>query len=315
MKVHPRPRRTLLAALPLLALLPLSPAVHPAPSAAQIRRMAPPPVGTVVLDSDRVELPLDLSTRRPMVRVTVAGHGPYWFVFDTGSGANVIDAALAQELGLTSVGVQRVGSPGGTPIDAHRYAISSLAAGDLHIADTEALGIDLASMAGDTFQGIIGLRNFSDYLVTFDYPREALVIETGSLTEGDAGTVRYQSGGRLLRLDIEVAGVTLPADLDTGSPRSFMLPKAFEDRWSYLSPVTEAGTARLVGAEHPVWRARLEGVIEIAGHTFENPEVGLAEFTSDFANIGYEVLRDMAVTIDQAAGLVRLVRSDTPGDR
>lgn len=294
-----------------LAALLLAAIAHPltaAPQRAAAPQRTAPPTGSVTLEGPRVELPLDLGTRRPMIAVTVNGQGPYWFVVDTGSAGNVIDSGLAAQLTLTSVGVQRVGSPGGPPIEAHRFAIDSLAAEGLQLTGIEAVGIDLAAMAGDTFQGIIGMRSFRDYLVTFDYPGARLVVESGSLTAGAAGTVAYDGGSRLIRIEIDVAGVRLPADLDTGSPASFTLPKAFEDRWTFLSPVIEAGSARLVGAEHPIWRARLDGPITLAGHTFEDPEVGLAEFTADFANVGYETLRHMVLTIDQRQGLVRLTR-------
>lgn len=290
-----------------LALFMLAGATPPLPAAQQ--RMAPAPSGSVTLESPRVELPLDLGTRRPMITIMVNERGPYRFVVDTGSAGNVIDNGLAAQLGLTSLGVQRVGSPGGPPIEAHRYAIDSLVSDGLRVSGAEAVGVDLAAMAGDTFQGILGLRGLRDYLVTFDYPGARLVLESGSLTAGEAGTVAYEAGGRLIRIDIDVAGVALPADLDTGSPDSFTLPKAFEDRWMFLSPVTEAGRARLVGAEHTIWRARLDGAITVAGHVFEDSEVALAEFTTDFANIGYEVLRNMVLTIDQRQGLVRLTRA------
>jgi hypothetical protein len=291
----------------LLILIPANLAAGVRPR--QAVRRAPDPVGTVELEAARIELPLDLATRRPVIEMTVDGEGPYRFVVDTGAGPNIIDDAVARRLGLPATGVQRVGSPGGEAVEAHRYGARVLAAGGLRIVDTELLGIDLAALAGDTFQGILGMRNLRDYLVTFDYPSSHLVVESGSLSAAAPGTVPYDAGGRLIRFDIDVDGVTVAADLDTGSAHGFTLPKAFEDRWTFSTPAREAGTARLVGAEHTVWRGRLDGAITVAGHVFTDPEVTLAEFTRDFANIGFEVLGEMTVTIDQRQGLLRLTRT------
>lgn len=299
---------------PAMSTVPIRMAPRITGEPTQTRRAMPAaPAGTVTLNDGRVELPLDLATRRPMIQLTVDGQGPYWFVVDTGAGGNVIDNRLAEKLELTSVGVQMVGSPGGAAVEAHRFAVDELAAGGLRIADTEAVGVDLAALAGGTFQGIVGMRNFVDYLITLDYPDGTLVIEPGGLSGGDDGTVPFALDGRLIRFDIDVAGVTVPADLDSGSAHSFTLPKAFEGRWSFLTPVTEVGKVRMVGGEHILWGARLDGTITVAGLTFEDPEVGLAEFTTDFANIGYDVLRRLAVTIDQRNGLVRLQRVTPAG--
>ena len=56
-------------------------------------------------NDDRINIPLDLSSQRPVLTVKIGDKGPYNFIFDSGSGANVIDTDLAIELDLEVIGL------------------------------------------------------------------------------------------------------------------------------------------------------------------------------------------------------------------
>ena len=61
-------------------------------------------------------LKMEIAGGRPVVMVTLNGHGPYRFILDTGAMISVIDASLAHELELPIVGETELASPaGGTP--------------------------------------------------------------------------------------------------------------------------------------------------------------------------------------------------------
>ncbi len=90
-------------------------------------------------------IPLDLSTGRPVVEVTIAGAQPLRMVLDTGAGGSVVDAGLAAELGLETVGRQRIGDPSGRGAhDVDRVALPDVRLGGVALGDLEA-----APLAGE----------------------------------------------------------------------------------------------------------------------------------------------------------------------
>jgi len=97
--------------------------------------------------------------------------------------------------------------------------------------------------------------------------------------------------------------------LDTGSPGGFTLPKGIESRLA-LSSIPVAGpTIQLVGGIHPSWRAQLDGKVRLADLDYKNPEIVLTTVADGFGNLGYGVLRELRVTVDQASELIRFERA------
>ena len=71
------------------------------------------PEPKATLGSDRLEIPMDLSTRHPIIEVRINGKGPFRFVFDTGAGGTMIDKAVTEGMDLPTLGMAQVGDASG----------------------------------------------------------------------------------------------------------------------------------------------------------------------------------------------------------
>ena len=111
-----------------------------------------------------------------LIAVRVNGQGPYDFVVDTGASHVVIDAALADDLGLP----RQQAHPGhgaGGPITAVETRLSDLCIAQACLSDLPAVVTDLTSVstaAGVHLHGVIGYPFLSRYVVTIDYPNRQL---------------------------------------------------------------------------------------------------------------------------------------------
>ncbi len=269
-----------------------------------------PDPGTTHLAGKTVAIRMDTEPGRPMVELEVNGQGPYRFVVDTGSPLSVLDERIAEQLGLEVVGTQMLHSPGASEgIQGMRVRAARLEAGGLRIEEPVLATMDLAGFSAGTMDGVLGRSHFARRLVTFDYPGSWLVVTDGSLDRADPAVVEIDTEAGSIRFPVDVAGVSVPMVLDTGSPGGFSVPKALEERLSFRAPPQAGPTIRLVGGVHSTWRATLDGAVRLGSLDYETPELVLTTISDEFGNIGNLVLRDLRVTLDQTHQLVRFERS------
>jgi hypothetical protein len=131
------------------------------------------------------------------VRVPIGGHGasPRWFILDTGAQPTVLDAALADSMGVhvtpagtttgAGRGVTRVGDAGPLTLDVDGVPLGPLR---VRVAPLDSL---LGATSGHDVPGIIGSRFFREHVVELDFgwpvlhvhdprtfrpPREAIAV-------------------------------------------------------------------------------------------------------------------------------------------
>ena len=248
----------------------------------------------------------------PVIEVMLNGQGPFRMVFDTGASTTVLNEDLVRELQLMSEGTSRIGDPS-DPL-ANEVDVLTLDVVELGGARFEGVaavgwrGDPLVGMGG--IRGVLGLPTFADCLVTLDYPARAVEVRAGELPEPDGREVLPMTVDGIVSFPIEVAGVAFEAHLDAGNASSLVLP----GDWIEKMPLVEGSlrTGRGMRASGPVefTVATLEGSVKLGSHDFARPEVRFDAQLPD-ANVGYTLLKDLAVTLDQRNGRLRL---SVPGD-
>lgn len=290
-----RSRTLALALLSGLALAPLPRGAQEAP---------PDPVGpeSLTLDGESVRVPFALAASRPVpvVEARLDGRGPYRFFLDTGASVCVLDESLARELGLASLGTTEVGDPSGSArIKAEEVRVGELVLGGLVARGLPAVAFDRSALdRGDGVRGVLGLPLFTRHLVTLDYPAGALVVRPGALDPAAPHVVPFRIEG-VPHVVLELDGTLLEATVDSGSPSGFSLPRAVAEAHAFREPLIAIGRARTVNSSFDVLAGRLQGAVSLAGHRFDDPWV-VANELFDHVNLGYEVLRHFALTIDLA---------------
>ena len=251
-----------------------------------------------------INIPMDLSTRRPVVELMINGKGPYEFIFDTGSMTHVIDEKLSEAFGFEVVGEDPLRTPGSDKkLVSKRVAVPKVGfAGTNILKDVEMNIINLRSML--PVDGVLSSNFFEEYLLTMDYPASKLEITLGTLNANDDGVIPFIQKPRVINLNLDVDGIVVEAHLDTGSPCGISLPYALKDQLTLQNEPTDGQTARTPVASFKRWEATLNGKASMGSVVFNNPNIALIE-GFEYANLGYGVIKDLRTTIDRKNSLIK----------
>jgi hypothetical protein len=255
-----------------------------------------------------VRVPLSRADSRPEVFVLIEGEGPFRLVFDTGASGLMLLGTAIDALDLREVGRGFMSSPLGEGFDVPRVRIErmSLGAAVLHGVLADRWDGPPLFSEPDPPVGIIGPSLFRDALLTLDFEHAELRLEEGRLTRGEPGVIPFGDDHYLPLFQLNVAGVVVPAHLDSGNSAALILP--LEAGVSLVGEPVLAGRARLVDAEVPVYSSRVDGTVRLGSWSLESPSVLLMP-GAPAGNLGIGLLRGVSLTLDQRSRLARITGS------
>ena len=268
-----------------------------------------PELGQLEFAGPSLVLPMKVQNGHPKVVVDLGDGEEYLFIVDTGASVNVLDAAIAESLGLETVGEMEIGAPGGPQIPGNIVGTSIAKIGPATIEAAQFVTMDLATFSGGTIQGVLGLGLFRDYVLTYDYGRGEIRVSRGSLSAGEPGVMPYNDIDGHIQVDMEVAETTVATHVDTGSMAGFTLPIELKESLTLMPGGQGISAARLVGGARKIEFGKLDGDIQFAGSRYENPDVGFMDPSPGYGNVGSRVLRDFIVSVDQQNHLIRFAKS------
>jgi tetratricopeptide (TPR) repeat protein len=222
---------------------------------------------------DVSEIPFELLLGLPVVEVSINGHEPRKFVFDTGASKTVIDEEYARQIGLKAIaqidgkGIAhdiRVSWAKPDSVRLGEFEIRNVAAGivsmrpmlDLLKSKKEE-GLILSSNEEiPELTGLIGVGNlFKDYCVTLDY-KEQVIRVASDPPDGEAvPALKMQLfiRGSMPHLFCAVAGKTpRPFCIDTGAKNTSLYTDYTNLEEIPLSPAPETMGGAGVGGYHDV---------------------------------------------------------------
>lgn len=170
-------------------------------------------------------VPIQISKNQVWLEVMLNGKGPFHFAFDTG-GANIIDSAVAKELGVTGNGSTQVTGTGDASVDTSFAVIKTLQIGDAQVTDqvfgvlpiAESVGVS----SGMRMDGLIGYEVLSRFLTTFDYGDKKVVFHMpGSYAPPSGATVvPIALFGTQPQFACGIDDVAATCTIDTGASQS-----------------------------------------------------------------------------------------------
>jgi len=243
---------------------------------------------------------------KPYVMVTIDGKGPFRFVIDTGTGGDaLVTPALAQELGLPTVGHAMLSDPSGQ--GGKRAPIVLL--DTMELAGVEFKGIRAVSHGffaeAGTCDGLLGFTLFRDYLLTLDFPNRVVTLSTGSLApDGGKSVLPFHMPDGVPIASLKVDGLQpMEAQLDSGGG-GLVLPEKLAARLRYdVAPVVFA-SGRSVSTRFEMKAAKLASDVKIGRYTFTHPVVEIHP-AFPLINFGSPPMQIFAITFDQKNLLVR----------
>jgi aspartyl protease len=135
--------------------------------------------------ADRSLVPFEQTDPLPVVKLTVNGKGPFFFLIDTGAAELVIDPELADSLGVRRFGTEGGTFGGGKKANYTRGVIDSVRLGAFVVSNVPTVSLDTKRMSmaagGRRVGGILGTHLLSRFRSTLDYPASQLVLERRGL--------------------------------------------------------------------------------------------------------------------------------------
>lgn len=259
----------------------------------------------------KTRVPMELIDNHVYVSVTLNGKGPYRFILDTG-GQNVVDPAVAREIGAAGQGSFQGGGSGSATQELSFAMVGQLGVGEAILKDQQFAvaptrqGFGVA--AGERVDGLIGFEVLARFVTTFDYAHNTVILALPGRGAAPAGeTLPFVFNERQPQFACSVDQVAGQCTLDTGARDSITFYGPFVAAHPEIKPaaITAVGVDGFGfgGASF----GRLGRVQTLAIGTFHLPNI-ISDFTADeggaFAspflvgNVGGNVWRRFALTLD-----------------
>lgn len=252
--------------------------------------------------ADRVALPTIASPGGLCIEAKINGAGPFKLIVDTGMGILLLTPQTARAAHLeptrssisidTSATIVTCALTVADRVESGGWAIRRFAAAITNESDLipfRELGVD----------GVIGLNQFADSVLEIDFPAQRVyVVRPGTAHYPSDRAVAYR--GLVPEVQLDVAGRSIPALIDTGSNCGLILPEM--RGYPLIGPIDKddgiGGFA--IGVKQPGRgeNARLDGDVHLGPAVWRNPPVRAAVPTQE-ASIGSDILRARKLAIDQ----------------
>ena len=259
--------------------------------------------------ADVVEVPMDVSSGRPMVEIMINGQGPFEFIVDTGMPeGGMINADIIDALKLESTGQREINSPlGGPPVPSDLYQAETISIGAAvsHDVTLDHIQGDVTASLG---AGVIGPSLFDEGLVTFDFERNVLRI--GGETPEGVTWIGFGESAPILDGVVSIQGVDMPAHIDTGAPGLLTLPSEYTEQLELDGPLQVIGRGRTIDKEFEITRAPLNTNATIGDAIIPLENVMFGPFP--VVNLGTGGLRGLVLTIDWLNERYAIVGEATP---
>ena len=280
------------------------------------RREAPRP-GRTTLSSPPVILPAERLGTYLVVEGKWDRGGPWRFLIDTGANTTLVTPEFAKRYGIRDPAAAPAGpvsvlSADGRPVILEAVTIGRIALGDARFENISARIYDCASLSahlGVKIDGILGFPLFRETLLTFDYPRNRIVLarpDRDALIPGLA--VPFNNTNKTPLINVRLGDRSFLVLLDSGSDAALTLNPVGLDPVFAFGPRIGSTVSTLSG-DRPQRLGRLAGTLTVADYPLPGP---IADLTDDLSALGGAILQNFTVTFDQERDRVTFYR-DSPG--
>jgi predicted aspartyl protease len=262
-----------------------------------------------------LKIPFELSNNLVLVQAQVSDSQPFWFIFDTGANATIIDVQLAKKLKLRTRGKAQGNASGGA-IEAELIPGVSLALPGAKVFNQTVAAIPiefLSPMFGKSLGGIIGYDFIKQFAVEIDYDAKIINLYDPASYQysgsGDIVPIKFINKKPFVNVKIKLEGrdaVEGTFMIDTGADGAMTVNSPFVQAHRLFKSLTKIKEANLGGAGGAAKSitARVEN-IQIGRFVINKPLVSFSQATkgsdalANYAGVlGGEIFRRFTLIID-----------------
>jgi len=249
------------------------------------RLFAPPP--EITLAQRFVAIPMNGTDRNgfykcPYIQAYVNGHGPFTFLFDTGSSYTSVSTRLVEEARPELV-FDRKGS-------RDVFNLRDIRIGDVKLRDVYAIHQD-----GFNVDGVIGFRIFGDNNMLFDFNRRVLTISRTEIPLHGSFELPYDTEFNVPTIPVRIGSRTMPILIDTGDDAYGLEIRHAELDDARTSHPPIPATAVLNGQNsQTVFVTSLLDSVAIGPVESDGPVIGIND-DIPVGDLGFEALRQFQI--------------------
>lgn len=296
-------KRLLLLLVACAALLTLGGCASLASLPSPFRRTPPRP-GRTTLGSKLVMVPTKAIGNFLVVEAKGDRSGPAHFLVDTGSSVTLVTPTFAKRHASKNAPPAdaprvRVLSADGQTTELAPTTIEQLALGDARFEDVFALIYDCTALSahlGIKIDGVLGFPLFRETLLTLDYPRGRVLLQsprTAALIPGTA--IPLNDASKTPLISLRLGDRSFLALIDSGSDAPLSLNPVGLNPAFATPPRAGATVGTLTGERHQRI-GRLADTLGIGDFQLLQPIVDLSD---ELSALGGEILKNFSLTFDQ----------------
>ena len=261
-------------------------------------------VNSYAQKSKLIEIPFTMDRNLILIKADLDKNKSSSFIFDTGTEGIMLMDSVAnsyKSIGTDTI-VNQKGEFQGT---LDKVLLPKLKFGKLTLTKKTGIKMPREMLLSKKAIGIIGMQTFVGYTITLDYKRSKLILSRHSLVANpNAIPITVD---RLLEGKIKINEKEVLTHFDCGGAGYISIPKRWDSIYKLKSEPVLAGKGMTPMGEFEVYKADLEGKIEIGNYVLENPKVAL--ITGDYfysVNLGYGFFKEHLITIDTKNKLMEI---------
>jgi hypothetical protein len=214
----------------------------------------------------------------------VNGQGPFTFVLDTGTDADVsVTQHLVEQLSLPRSGEKILDDGSG---------VNQRLVPAFHVDSVSVAGVEFKDRRADQcpdlhheFDGMLGFTLFRDYLLTLDYPNQKVTLARGSLPPADGKEILALTIlDKLPVIELSVGSRRVEVMLDSGGA-GLTLPAKFAEDLKFVTKPVVFAHQESVSNTVDIKGAPLASDIHFGAYTLKRPFLAIDMF-SPIGNFG-----------------------------
>jgi hypothetical protein len=223
--------------------------------------------------------------RCPYMRVRVNGHGPFTFLFDTGSSYTIFSSRVIKEAHV-AMEVDRGGYH--DFVRAKEIRVGDLEIRDLVAARDDDFGVD----------GVFGMRAFGDMSLVFELQKEQLLVSPAPIPLPGSFEVAYELDHNVPVIPVIMGTAQIPTLIDTGDDAYAWEVRTGDLHGAKLLHAPSPAAEVLNGAKSsPTFVSTMESAVRLGPLTIEHAAVAIND-ALPVPDFGVDFLKDFNFEFD-----------------